>query len=541
MMEGVSEGDVIRNLSRAAGSAQCGQQWCVVAARWLSSWQQFAEGMGGRPEAVDNAPLLDERGQMRRGLLELQDYVLLPKQSYDKLAEWYGGGPALVRPVIEVGLRRRPVVEVYPMTLRVAERRNPAREETVVEASKAALGMDLLAKVCQHMQLPPRRCVLWKLGTDGYEQLALNATLSKSGLDEGMSLIVEESLPDGSFEQSAPPWQRPKGQADFGLLSAVANGRSVERAFLPRAVVDSDQRAPEVGVTGLVNLGNTCFMNSSLQCVAACAPLRSLLLSERLDGLINKTNPLGMGGRVAKTSADLFRRMWAEDNVRFVVPRAIKEVIADFAPQFEGYRQHDSQEFVAFLLDGLHEDLNQVKQKQLVAVENAVGLADDVAAAQAWDKHLLRNKSEIVNLFHGQMRSKLVCPSCQHVSITFDPFSFLSLPLPRSDSRQLQITFVPMTLSTFPGTVEQMSVSVNRASTVVSLCDAVAARTGAKSELLVVAEVYQRSIYKVWEDFSFVSVFTLFHRNILQAAMLPRLVQRMIFSCLKSSTEMMRL
>lgn len=41
------------------------------------------------------------------------------------------------------------------------------------------------------------------------------------------------------------------------------------------------------------------------------------------------------------------------------MPRGFKSQLAQFAPQFSGYQQHDSQEFLAFLLDGLHEDINR--------------------------------------------------------------------------------------------------------------------------------------------------------------------------------------
>lgn len=51
-----------------------------------------------------------------------------------------------------------------------------------------------------------------------------------------------------------------------------------------------------------------------------------------------------------------------------VSPRAFKAKIAAFAPQFSGYQQHDSQEFLAFLLDGLHEDINRIQQKPYIEV-----------------------------------------------------------------------------------------------------------------------------------------------------------------------------
>lgn len=55
-----------------------------------------------------------------------------------------------------------------------------------------------------------------------------------------------------------------------------------------------------------------------------------------------------------------------------VTPRAFKAAIANFAPQFTGYSQHDSQELLAFLLDGIHEDLNRVANKRYIEVRSQI-------------------------------------------------------------------------------------------------------------------------------------------------------------------------
>lgn len=52
--------------------------------------------------------------------------------------------------------------------------------------------------------------------------------------------------------------------------------------------------------------------------------------------------------------------------------------VGRFAPQFSGYQQQDSQELLAFLLDGLHEDLNRVKKKPYLALRDAEGRPDEV-------------------------------------------------------------------------------------------------------------------------------------------------------------------
>ncbi len=64
-----------------------------------------------------------------------------------------------------------------------------------------------------------------------------------------------------------------------------------------------------------------------------------------------------------------------QGNVLNVTPKAFKAAIANFAPQFAGYSQQDSQELLAFLLDGLHEDLNRVEKKRYIEVCAAHGPA----------------------------------------------------------------------------------------------------------------------------------------------------------------------
>ena len=54
-------------------------------------------------------------------------------------------------------------------------------------------------------------------------------------------------------------------------------------------------------------------------------------------------------------------------------------VVGRFAPRFSGYQQQDSQELLAFLLDGLHEDLNRVKQKPYIEIPDDKGRPDDVS------------------------------------------------------------------------------------------------------------------------------------------------------------------
>ena len=65
-----------------------------------------------------------------------------------------------------------------------------------------------------------------------------------------------------------------------------------------------------VGTAGLGNLGNTCFMNSSVQCLAHTAPLLRVFLSEAYKADINRDNPLGNKGELAEAFGDLVSKMY---------------------------------------------------------------------------------------------------------------------------------------------------------------------------------------------------------------------------------------
>ena len=86
-------------------------------------------------------------------------------------------------------------------------------------------------------------------------------------------------------------------------------------------------------------------------------------------------------------------------------------------------------------MDGLHEDLNRVKDKPYVEHTEVNRMEDSKAAMESWQKHLLRHDSVFVDHTQGMHRSHLTCPSCGRESIKFDVYFSISLPLVPSKDR----------------------------------------------------------------------------------------------------------
>uniref|UniRef100_A0A670Z0C4 Ubiquitin carboxyl-terminal hydrolase n=1 Tax=Pseudonaja textilis TaxID=8673 RepID=A0A670Z0C4_PSETE len=468
-----------------------GEKWYLLENHWYKQWKVYVESGDQNSKAfpgrINNAELFEdlESYRLKDRLVEHEDYILVPEEVWDKLVSWYGiehGQPAIERKVVDLPSMQK--VEVYLVELYLCQH-NDVDNHVVTQFSRMDT-IDSVLKEARHQFSVPTEdeSRLWVKNADGsYERLRnLQMTVLDACLSSGQIVIMETRSKDGTWPSCG-----------FHLL--FFHSLTLLAFFRNNSIDEEERYQGQPGICGLTNLGNTCFMNSALQCLSNVPPLTEYFLNNHYLDELNFSNPLGMKGEIAEAYADLIKQKWSGHH-RSIVPRMFKTKVGHFASQFLGYQQHDSQELLSFLLDGLHEDLNRVKKKEYIELKDAAGRPDEVIAEEAWRNHKRRNNSIIVDIFHGLFKSTLVCPECNKVSVTFDPFCYLSAPLPISKDRVMEVFFVSMDPCKKP---EQYRLIVPKAGKVLDLCQALSEHTGVPAERMMVADVFSHRFYKIYQ------------------------------------------
>lgn len=188
------------------------------------------------------------------------------------------------------------------------------------------------------------------------------------------------------------------------------------------------------GLTGLANLGNTCFMNSCLQCLSHTYPLRDLITN---DKFIKTKLELLNQGTLIKEWAGLNNLMWKENCVISCdrwIECVQKVAIKQNQALFTGFEQNDCAEFLVFVLDNFHESL---KREVKMTINGTVENEKDKIAVKCYGKikeMYEKEYSELINIFFGVQITRIRSASDRTQVYTEkpEPFFLVNLSIPES-------------------------------------------------------------------------------------------------------------
>lgn len=133
--------------------------------------------------------------------------------------------------------------------------------------------------------------------------------------------------------------------------------------------------------------------------------------------------------------------------------------MSEINPQYKGNDQHDAHDFLNFILDILHEEINLKPEKEYIINPEVYNGTEGEFANENWANNLRRNFSFIHSFFLGQLKSNLTCQICHKTKVKYEPFLSLNLPISQKKKICLNIILhrLPFTFKVYYNELINMS------------------------------------------------------------------------------------
>ena len=179
---------------------------------------------------------------------------------------------------------------------------------------------------------------------------------------------------------------------------------------------------------GIPNFGNTCYFNSVNQIILNLPIMQKLFSEKNIKYIINKENKFGFKGKLVSSFIPLYElyNYQISDYVK-----NLKSLVGKLKETFNNREQQDAHEYLNFILEGLHEELN-LKSSKIYIEDNDDNYkynTEEELGKIAWANNLRRNASFIDSIFMFQLKSNLTCKKCRNKKFNFESSYVFDLPL----------------------------------------------------------------------------------------------------------------
>ena len=187
------------------------------------------------------------------------------------------------------------------------------------------------------------------------------------------------------------------------------------------------------GLTGVVNLGNTCFMNSIIACLSNTLKLTDYFLSnEYKKDDPEYTNKRKQEFTVLTSYINLLINIWETNQV--LKPKSFVENMSKLIPKYGKFQQQDSHEFLMYTLDILHKALSYEIDVEIKGEEKNEYDTLVKKSLETWKVFYEKNYSYINEIFNGMFHNRIECSNCKVTDNIFEPFNSISLDVPIAPS-----------------------------------------------------------------------------------------------------------
>lgn len=483
-----SEKEILKDL--LSEKFEFGETWFLISTPWLEAWKNyvnfeiigFGENVelspslgklrsksilpGSRPVEINNIEFQDPFCSLhiREDAKSPEMFTVIHPNVWKELQNWYGGGPEFPREIIKNGNDLE--IELFPVVLKVHFLSNNVKNFVVSKGKTIKFVLDLIGKeksrlylvVGNSLKLLSESGVVGNVFHEKVVKCVYQVIVSDKDLE--LSEFIEYD-DDFDYDRGEEIEYKEDGQWLSGYIKEIKVDEAVIGANWRLKIVTIPKsesfriRKPSralittsrsLKATGLVNLGNTCYMNAIIQCLNNTPLLSPFFINGTFMRHINSQILQVTKGIITRNIGNLLRNLSTGLHLK-VRPYEFFNSFSEAFSYFQGNDQQDAHEFLRILLDSLHDDLNRHDDHN---VNKTITLHDPnyddemASSKEHWEKIQGSIGSVISDLFGGQTRNKITCKSCPANIVIFELLMDISLPIPiLPPNHVVEIIFIP--------------------------------------------------------------------------------------------------
>jgi len=183
------------------------------------------------------------------------------------------------------------------------------------------------------------------------------------------------------------------------------------------------------GLCGLINLRNTCFMSSILQCLSNTLSLTDYFLSCDYESDLNIENKARPEQYLLMSYLTLINNIW--DMNQIIKPKSFVENLSKFHRKYFSMKQQDSHECLLYIMDLLHKSLSYEIDMEISGEVKSESDALMKKSIESWGKFYEGGYSYLIEIFNGNIINTIVCNNkdCKVVDKVFEPYNTISIDL----------------------------------------------------------------------------------------------------------------